>query len=88
LEQRLLVTGVETATGQSIDEIDADIKVEIDVTHIPLVLHGASGIPENEVQAAKAASVNKFNADTDLCQVFRQGMLDVWSKGAFSLKTR
>jgi fructose-bisphosphate aldolase, class II len=52
-----------------------------DVTGIPLVLHGASGIPENEVQAAKKAGVHKFNADTDLRHVFRQGMLDVWSKG-------
>ncbi len=52
-----------------------------DVTGIPLVLHGASGIPEDEVQAAKAAGVHKFNADTDLRHVFRQGMLDVWSKG-------
>jgi fructose-bisphosphate aldolase, class II len=52
-----------------------------DATGIPLVLHGASGIPENEVRAAKAAGVHKFNADTDLRHVFRQGMLDVWSKG-------
>jgi fructose-bisphosphate aldolase, class II len=52
-----------------------------DATGIPLVLHGASGIPEVEVHAAKAAGVHKFNADTDLRHVFRQGMLDVWSKG-------
>jgi fructose/tagatose bisphosphate aldolase len=52
-----------------------------DVTKIPLVLHGASGIPDDEVQAAKAAGVHKFNADTDLRHAFRQGMLDVWSKG-------
>lgn len=52
-----------------------------DATGIPLVLHGASGIPEDEVRAAKAAGVHKFNADTDLRHAFRQGMLDVWSKG-------
>jgi fructose-bisphosphate aldolase, class II len=57
-----------------------------DVTGIPLVLHGASGIPEDEVQAAKAAGVHKFNADTDLRHVFRQGMLDVWSKGDHQLE--
>ena len=50
-------------------------------TGIPLVLHGASGVPEDEVQAAKLAGVHKFNADTDLRHAFRQGMLDVWSKG-------
>jgi fructose-bisphosphate aldolase, class II len=50
-------------------------------TGIPLVLHGASGIPAREVQAAKKAGVHKFNADTDLRLLFRQGMLDVWSSG-------
>ena len=57
-----------------------------DATKIPLVLHGASGIPVDEVQAAKAAGVHKFNADTDLRHVFRQGMLDVWSKGDYQLE--
>lgn len=57
-----------------------------DATKIPLVLHGASGIPVDEVQAAKAAGVHKFNADTDLRHVFRQGMLDVWSKGDHQLE--
>ena len=57
-----------------------------DATKIPLVLHGASGIPVVEVQAAKAAGVHKFNADTDLRHVFRQGMLDVWSKGDYQLE--
>jgi fructose-bisphosphate aldolase, class II len=61
--------------------------VEIrDATNIPLVLHGASGIPVDEVQAAKAAGVHKFNADTDLRHLFRQGMLDVWSKGDHQLE--
>jgi fructose-bisphosphate aldolase, class II len=52
-----------------------------DATGIPLVLHGASGIPEEEVRAARAAGVHKFNADTDLRHAFRSGMLDVWSQG-------
>ena len=52
-----------------------------DAVKIPLVLHGASGIPEDEIHAARKAGVHKFNADTDLRHVFRQGMLDVWSKG-------
>jgi ketose-bisphosphate aldolase len=50
-------------------------------TRIPLVLHGASGIPEDEVQAAKKAGVHKFNADTDLRHAFRAGMEAVWAKG-------
>ena len=50
-------------------------------TKIPLVLHGASGIPENEVLAARAAGVHKFNADTDLRHAFRAGLEAVWSEG-------
>ena len=61
-----------------------DIKRTEDIrkaTKIPLVLHGASGIPEKEIMAARTAGVHKFNADTDLRHAFRAGMLDVWSKG-------
>ncbi len=51
------------------------------VTGIPLVLHGASGIPEDEVRAAIAAGVHKFNADTDLRMAFRSGIEAVWANG-------
>ncbi|WP_395663436.1 ketose-bisphosphate aldolase [Aestuariivirga sp.] len=52
-----------------------------DATGIPLVLHGASGIPEDEVLAARAAGVNKFNADTDLRHAFRAGLEAVFATG-------
>lgn len=52
-----------------------------DVTGIPLVLHGASGLPADEVRAAMAAGVHKFNADTDLRIAFRSGMEAVWATG-------
>jgi ketose-bisphosphate aldolase len=50
-------------------------------TGIPLVLHGASGIPEDEVEAAKKAGVHKFNADTDLRHAFRAGLEAVFAQG-------
>jgi len=50
-------------------------------TGIPLVLHGASGVPEDEVRQATAAGVHKFNADTDLRHAFRSGIEAVWSEG-------
>lgn len=50
-------------------------------TGIPLVLHGASGLTQAEVDAAKAAGVHKFNADTDLRHAFRAGFESVWAKG-------
>jgi fructose-bisphosphate aldolase class II len=51
------------------------------VTGIPLVLHGASGVPDDEVRAATAAGVHKFNADTDLRHAFRSGIEAVWATG-------
>ncbi len=53
---------------------------------IALVLHGASCIPENEVPAARAAGVHKFNAGTDLRHAFRAGIEAVWSKGDYQLE--
>jgi fructose-bisphosphate aldolase class II len=50
-------------------------------TGVPLVLHGASGVPDDEVRAAIAAGVHKFNADTDLRHAFRSGIEDVWARG-------
>lgn len=52
-----------------------------DVTGVPLVLHGASGVPEDEIKAATAAGVHKFNADTDLRLAFRRGVEEVFAQG-------
>ncbi|MDO9378102.1 MAG: class II fructose-bisphosphate aldolase [Nocardioidaceae bacterium] len=57
------------------------------VVPVPLVLHGASGVPDDEIRAAIRAGVHKFNADTDLRHAFRDGMLDVWSSGDQQLET-
>jgi fructose-bisphosphate aldolase class II len=74
-----IVHGVPSATPQPLDiQRIKEIKA---VTEIPLVLHGASGVPEDEVRAATAAGVHKFNADTDLRHAFRSGIEAVWSQG-------
>ena len=57
-----------------------------DVTNIPLVLHGASGLSAIDVRNAREAGIYKFNADTDLRHAFRAGMEDVWSQGDFQLE--
>lgn len=57
-----------------------------DVTGIPLVLHGASGVPKDDITAAIAAGVHKLNADTDLRHAFRQGIEEVWSRGDHQLE--
>ena len=51
------------------------------VVPVPLVLHGASGVPDEQMQAATGAGVHKFNADTDLRMAFRAGIEEGWSGG-------
>lgn len=40
---------------------------------IPLVLHGGSGIPDDQVKAAIAAGIRKMNIGTDICCTFAEG---------------
>jgi fructose-bisphosphate aldolase class II len=51
------------------------------VTGIPLVLHGASGVPTDQLRAAVKAGVHKLNADTDLRHAFRAGLEEKFSEG-------
>ncbi|WP_415853667.1 class II fructose-bisphosphate aldolase [Sinomonas sp. G460-2] len=74
-----IVHGVPLAKPQPLD-IQRVKEIEAAVG-IPLVLHGASGVPDNEILAAMAAGVHKFNADTDLRHAFRSGIEAVWAEG-------
>ena len=58
-----------------------------EATGIPLVLHGASGVPADEITAAIAAGVHKLNADTDLRHAFRRGVLETWATGDQQFET-
>ena len=40
---------------------------------VPLVLHGGSGIPDDQVKAAIRAGVRKMNIGTDVCCAFADG---------------
>ena len=74
-----IVHGVPLTTPQPLDiQRIRDIR---DATGIPLVLHGASGVPDDEIREATAAGVAKFNADTDLRHAFRAGIEETWAKG-------
>ena len=74
-----IVHGIPATEPQPLD-IDRIARIR-EVTGVPLVLHGASGLSEQEVKAAIEAGVHKFNADTDLRLAFRKGIEDVWSQG-------
>ena len=56
------------------------------VVNVPLVMHGASGVPDSEIKAVIAAGISKINADTDLRFEFRRGIEEVWSKGDAQLE--
>ncbi len=52
---------------------------------IPLVLHGGSGIPDDQVKAAIAAGVRKMNIGTDVCCAFAEGTLETLTDPGRSL---
>ncbi len=43
-------------------------------TGIPLVLHGGSGVPDEQIRAAIGAGIRKVNFGTDLCYSFLDGI--------------
>ena len=49
-------------------------------TKAHLVLHGGSGVPDDQIQAAIAAGIRKINIATDLCYAFVNGLQDPLSK--------
>ena len=63
---------------------------------VPLVLHGGTGIPDDQVKAAVAAGIRKMNIGTDVCCAFAEGTkaavndpnhhlaVDVFMKGAIA----
>ena len=44
---------------------------------IPLVLHGGSGIPDEQVKAAVKAGIRKMNIGTDVCCAFANGTKEI-----------
>lgn len=55
--------------------LDLDLLAAIaDVVKVPLVLHGASGLPEGEVAAAVELGVAKLNVNTELRRAFRDAL--------------
>ena len=48
---------------------------------VPLVLHGGSGTPEEDLRRAISLGIAKVNVATDLVTAYRQSLLDQWSAG-------
>ncbi|MBQ8605810.1 MAG: class II fructose-bisphosphate aldolase [Clostridia bacterium] len=51
----------------------------------PLVLHGGSGIPDEQVKAAIKAGVRKMNIGTDVCCAFSKGAKDELNRESCSI---
>ena len=52
---------------------------------IPLVLHGGSGIPDDQVKAAIKAGIRKMNIGTDVCCAFADGTKEILDDPSRSL---
>lgn len=72
-----LAIGVGTAHGvyKGIPRVNTDLIAVIrDIVHIPLVLHGTSGVPDEQVAAAIRNGICKVNYATDLRIAFTRGV--------------
>lgn len=73
---------VHGVSGGEVPPLDLErIEAIADKTGIPLVLHGASGLPEETARQAIEAGIAKMNVDTELRVAFREGMQAIWSEG-------
>ena len=51
-----------------------------EIVRKPIVLHGGSGVPDEQIRKAVALGVAKINVDTELRQAFTQGVAEVLNK--------
>lgn len=75
-----LAIAIGTAHGKYKGEpkLDFDRLTEIkELVNIPLVLHGASGVPEESIKKATRLGINKINIDTDIRLAFTEGIRSV-----------
>ena len=72
-----LAIAIGTVHGMRKREAKLDInriKETRNLVAIPLVLHGASGVPDDEIQRAIKAGICKINIDTELRKAFVRGI--------------
>jgi len=65
------------------EELDIPLLKKINsMTKIPLVLHGASGVPETDIKKAIKNGIAKINIDTDIRHTFAKSIKKVLEKNA------
>lgn len=78
-----LAVSIGTAHGvyKSTPQLAFDRLKEIcDKVGIPLVLHGGSGVPDDQLREAISLGVCKVNVDTELRQAFTKGVQEVFTE--------
>ena len=69
------IHGIIKITGQATPQVDIDrIRAVHKLVNLPLVLHGASGLPEEVVSQAIGAGIAIINIDTELRIAFTKGL--------------
>lgn len=69
---------------ERISEIDAALRDNLVDKSVALVLHGGSGIPDDQVRAAIEAGIRKVNFGTDICYTFLDAVFDT-SRDVFAI---
>jgi len=78
-----LAIAIGTAHGKyvGVPKLDFDrLQVIKGLLDMPIVLHGASGIGEEDLTKATKLGVNKINIDTDVRLAFAEGIKGAWAK--------
>jgi len=86
-----LAIAVGTAHGlyKGEPKLDFDRIKEIkEITNIPLVLHGSSGVPDESIKKAVSLGINKINIDTDLRVAFTNAIKDFLEKNPDNIDPR
>lgn len=69
--------------GEGSEKLDIGLLKKIaEKTATPLVLHGASGVGEEDVRQAISAGISKINIDTDIRQTFAGALRETMEKDA------
>ena len=76
-----LAVSIGSRHATKIASLNIDLLKKISlISSVPLVLHGASGVPEEEVKKAVAEGICKVNIDTDVRHTFSEAIRTIPAK--------
>jgi len=86
-----LAIAIGTAHGPFKKEPKLDFERMIEIKELlkmPLVMHGASGVPDRDIKRAIECGINKININTEIRQVFSKAIKDVFARKPDTYKIR